>query len=116
VEHAYRTEAPVNGRGLFYAVLRREYPRLVKANTAYQPVSVLGAWVSQEEGQLRLLDATLQLDSGSGMGISVAEPFAALALDGRVYVLAEYGQYEGSERTVLELRRTGAARVLPPAF
>lgn len=113
---AYRTEAPVNGRGLFYAVLRRTYPPFVRGNTYYGPRTVLGAWVGEERGRLRLFGAALQLDTESEMQVSVAEPFVALAFGGRAYVLAEFSGYESTERTVLEVGPAGAARVLPPTF
>lgn len=110
-----RTEARVNGRRLFLAVLHREYPAFQKENTVYRPSSVLSAWVAEDAGgRLRLLGATLQLDGGSGMQVSVPQPFAALRLGGRLYVLAEFGGYEMTERAVLQVGEADISSVLPP--
>lgn len=113
-EAIYRTVAELGGGQVYYVILRREYSPVTKGGgTLYRPMSVLSAWLFKDAGRFNVASASLQLDSGSEMQISTAQPFAALRLDNHEYVLAEFGQYEASDRTVLELTAQ-MKRVLAP--
>lgn len=109
----HRSAGPVGDGHLSYAVLRRVYPVPSDGGVACDAITELGAWVSERDGELSLIEDALTLDSCTEMQLSIATPYVALVLGERTFVLAEYSAYEGSSHAVLALEEGQLIDTLP---
>ncbi len=110
----YRSAAPRAGARLYHVALRRAYPAPRGAAVPCEALSDLEAWVAERQGRLEVLEAELRLGSCTEMHLRALEPFAAVTLGTRTFILAETFGYESSERTVLELGGGRITPALPP--
>jgi hypothetical protein len=95
-----------------YFLARRDYPP--PAGVRRSPaISVLHGWGVAHAGSFALQSAEMVLDTDSEMQTNTYTPFALLALEGALYVVAELGLYEGSIKQVLRWSGAGPEPVLP---
>lgn len=109
----HRSAGAVGEGHLSFVVLRRVYSVPAEGGVTCEAISELGAWVRERNGDLFLIHEALTLDNCTEMQLSIATPYAAIAIGERIFVLAELSAYEGSSHAVLTLEEGQLIDVLP---
>lgn len=91
---------------------RRDYPPPTE-DAPFRPLTVMHGWARTHAGGITLQNVEVQLDNGSEMEVRTCTPFALVVLKDMLYVIAERGEWESSEKQVLHWDLNGLVPVLP---
>lgn len=111
---------PIDSGGrLHYFAATRRYPSVPHPDpryVPYRPFTRLNGWILARDGKLALIEHDLFVTCCAGMEVTRYQPFALLLLEGRTFVMAELGGWEGSLRTIFELDGSRLVKVLEDQF